>query len=130
LSKGAAEWIVKHGGIHGVGIDTASIDSGQSTNPHAHKILLSNKIFFIESVNTKDLESFPIFRPYLMVAPLKITGGSGSPVRALLLSQLPKDSYADSYYMNSATTLKNTNSQLFLVIFSLVFCQCLFSAIP
>jgi len=55
----------------------------------------------IENLNTNDLESFPIVKPYLIVTPLKITGGSGSPVRALLLSQLPKDNPS---YSNSAQT--------------------------
>jgi len=93
LNRGAAEWIVKHGGIHGIGTDSASLDYGQaSINPHVHKILLGSRIFLIENLNTNDLESFPIVKPYLMIAPLKITAGSGSPIRALLFSQLPKDS--------------------------------------
>jgi len=92
LSRDGAEWLAKHGGIHGVGIDTASLDYGQSKDFMAHRTLLKNRIFIMEYLNTDGLESFPLVNPYLIVTPLKITGGSGSPVRALLLSQLPDDS--------------------------------------
>lgn len=83
--------MVKRGGIHGVGIDTASMDYGQSKEFMAHRVLSEDQIFIMEYLNTKGLESFPMVKPYLMITPLKITGGSGSPARAIILSQFPED---------------------------------------
>lgn len=107
LSKGGAEWIANHGGIHGVGIDTASLDFGQSKDFMAHRTLLKNQIFIMEYLNTNGLESFPMVKPYLIVTPLKITGGSGSPVRALLLSQLPKEESPNNNAINNHLLLTN-----------------------
>ncbi len=72
--------------IYGVGIDTASIDYGQSKSFLTHRTLAKHNIFFIENVNTKglDIEDLPQ-GPVLVINPLKITSGSGSPVRPILV---------------------------------------------
>lgn len=88
LHPDAAQWLVDHRTVFGVGIDTASIDYGQSETFGSHRILASKNAFNIENVNTKrlDLSEFP--EPLLIVNPLKISTGSGSPVRAMLVSGL------------------------------------------
>lgn len=82
----AAQWLVNSRTIHGVAIDTASIDYGQSSTFLAHRIMTKNNIFFVENLNTKPLNSIDLARPVLLsVSPLKITTGSGSPVRPILI---------------------------------------------
>jgi kynurenine formamidase len=39
LSRASARWLVRQRGVKAVGIDTASIDYGQSTNFLAHRVL-------------------------------------------------------------------------------------------
>jgi kynurenine formamidase len=82
LSGEAAEYLVEKG-VSLVGCDTMSVDatgSGES-NP-AHHALLGNEVYIVE--NLKNLHRLPPF--CLFVAfPLKIRGGSGSPVRAVAL---------------------------------------------
>ena len=90
----AAQWLVENRQVHGVAIDTASIDFGQSKLFRAHRILAKSNVFIVENVNTKDLDVTEIARPFLIVSPLKITTGSGSPVRPILLSELPFSSSA------------------------------------
>lgn len=88
LHPDAAQWLVDKRTVFGVGIDTASIDYGQSETFGSHRILASKNAFNIENVNTKnlDLSGFP--NPLLIVNPLKISTGSGSPIRAILVSGL------------------------------------------
>jgi len=48
--------------------------------------MTKNNIFFVENLNTKPLTSIDLARPVLLsVSPLKITTGSGSPVRPILI---------------------------------------------
>ena len=82
----AAQWLVNNRTIYGVAIDTASIDYGQSNTFLAHRIMTKNNIFFVENLNTKPLNSIDLDHPVLLsVSPLKITTGSGSPVRPILI---------------------------------------------
>ena len=101
------------------------MDIGQSTLSYVHRTLFQKKIFFVENLNTKNLGSVPVTaNPYLIVTPLKIAGGSGSPVRVLLLPLLPKDSPlvknkdsgAHNYTMN-----RNGWMTIILLIFSFAF---------
>lgn len=89
MDPSAAKWLVDHRKIHGVGIDTASIDYGQSTSFLTHRTLAKNNIFFIENLNTKGLDVEGLPEPILVINPLKITTGSGSPVRPILVFGMP-----------------------------------------
>lgn len=78
LSKDAAQYLAKRK-VKGVGIDTASLDRGCSSQFEAHQIIAAANIFGIE--NLANLESVPSIGARLFVAPLKIKGGSGAPAR-------------------------------------------------
>lgn len=94
MSPAAAQWLVDERVVHGVAIDTASIDYGQSKQFLVHRIFAKKNIYNVENVNTKNLDLLESDRPFLIVTPLKISTGSGSPVRPILLSRLP---YASAY---------------------------------
>jgi kynurenine formamidase len=79
LSAEAAEWLVANRGIVAVGIDTPSIDRGQSTDFRAHVILYADNISGFENVANLDL--LPATGSYVVAMPMKIEGGSGGPLR-------------------------------------------------
>ncbi|MBA3536480.1 MAG: cyclase family protein [Tatlockia sp.] len=88
ISKAAAEYLVSRK-VKGVGLDTASLDTGNSQVFWAHRILLGANLFGIE--NLAELNSLPPIGAILIVAPMKIAGGSGAPARvfALIPSKSP-----------------------------------------
>lgn len=89
MHPNAAEWLVNNRKIHGVAIDTASIDYGQSKSFQSHRIMTKNNIFFVENLNTRKLDQIDLVnQPFLSVSPLKIESGSGSPVRPILINNL------------------------------------------
>jgi len=81
LSPQAAEWLVKERKIKAVGIDTPSIDYGQSKDFLTHRFLCGNNVTAYE--NLANLEVLPSTGFYVVAAPMKIKGGSGSPLRIL-----------------------------------------------
>jgi kynurenine formamidase len=66
-----------------VGIDTPSIDHGQSTTFDTHRILLGENIPAFENVAA--LERLPVTGAYVVALPMKIKGGSGGPLRIAAL---------------------------------------------
>lgn len=79
LHPDAAKWLVENRKIHAVGIDTASIDHGQSTNFGSHVALMTNNIPAFE--NVAELEKLPAKGSFIVALPMKIKGGSGGPLR-------------------------------------------------
>ena len=79
LSPKASAWLIKNRNIHAIGIDTASIDYGQSQNFGAHVNLMSQNISAFE--NLTNLEKLPNKGFYIVALPMKIKGGSGAPLR-------------------------------------------------
>lgn len=65
--------------IAGVGIDTASVDYGQSKDFQTHRILYAQGIYGLE--NVANLERLPEKGALLIALPMKIKGGTGGPVR-------------------------------------------------
>lgn len=65
--------------VGAVGIDTPSIDFGQSTTFDTHRILFAENIPAFENVAA--LERLPITGAYVIALPMKIRGGSGGPLR-------------------------------------------------
>jgi kynurenine formamidase len=81
LSAAGARWLVNRRGVKAVGIDTASIDYGQSTDFRAHRILGADNVPVFE--NLARLGRLPN-RGFAVVAlPMKIDGGSGGPLRIM-----------------------------------------------
>ena len=79
LSANAAEWLVENRSIVAVGIDTPSIDRGQSSDFRAHVILYAENIAGFE--NVANLAALPPTGSYVVALPMKIQGGSGGPLR-------------------------------------------------
>jgi kynurenine formamidase len=74
-----ASWIVQNRKIKAVGIDTASIDYGQSKDFKTHQILLAENILGFE--NIANLEQVPTTGALVVALPMKIKGGTGGPLR-------------------------------------------------
>jgi kynurenine formamidase len=81
LSGEAAEYLVGRGTAL-VGCDTLAVDAAGSEENPAHHALLGNEVYIVENLN--NLDRLPPFCLFLAL-PLKIKGGSGSPVRAVAL---------------------------------------------
>lgn len=81
VSPALAEWIVKAKKAKLVGIDTPSLDYGQSTAFETHQIFLGNLIPQIENVG--DLDVLKSKKVNFIALPMKIGTGSGAPVRVI-----------------------------------------------
>jgi len=83
LAPAAAEWLVKNRKISAIGLDTASIDRGQSQYFECHRILFKAGILVLE--NVANLDQLPAKGFDLIALPMKIEKGSGAPVRIVAL---------------------------------------------
>jgi kynurenine formamidase len=83
LHPDAAKWLVANRSIRAIGIDTASIDYGQSTLYEAHRTLFERNIPAFENLTA--LERLPIRGASIVALPMKIGGGSGAPLRAVAI---------------------------------------------
>lgn len=79
LGEEAARWLVEQRGVVAVGIDTPSIDYGQSSDFRAHVVLYADNISGFENVANLDL--LPARGAFVVALPMKIEGGSGAPLR-------------------------------------------------
>jgi kynurenine formamidase len=69
--------------ISGLGCDTLSIDPGNSKDFPVHHLVLGAEVYQLE--NLRDLSSLPEAGASLVVAPIKLEGGSGGAVRVFAL---------------------------------------------
>jgi kynurenine formamidase len=65
--------------VSGLGCDTLSADHGASTDFAVHHLALGAGLYQLE--NLTDLSELPESGAFLIVAPIKLEGGSGGPVR-------------------------------------------------
>ena len=79
IAPDAAALLVQRG-VAAVGLDTASLDPGACKEFTAHRLLLAAGIYGIENL-TSDVATLPPKGATVVVAPLKIAGGSGAPAR-------------------------------------------------
>jgi kynurenine formamidase len=79
LHPDAARWLVAERPIKAIGLDTASIDHGQSTLFESHRILLEKNIPAFENVAA--LDQLPATGALVLALPMKIKEGSGGPLR-------------------------------------------------
>ncbi len=82
-SLDAAKFLVEARNALGLGIDTLSIDYGPSKDFPVHQYTLSHSLYHLE--NVANLDRTPVDGAILVVAPMKLEGGSGSPVRIFAL---------------------------------------------
>jgi kynurenine formamidase len=83
LSPAAAKWLVENRTINAIGIDTPSIDYGQSEDFKSHVTLLSLNIPVFE--NLANLDKLPSKGFEIIALPMKIKGGSGAPLRIVAI---------------------------------------------
>jgi kynurenine formamidase len=83
LAASAARWLVEERGIHAVGIDTASIDHGQSAQFLSHRALFESNVPAFE--NLARLDALPARGFRVIALPMKIRGGSGGPLRIVAI---------------------------------------------
>lgn len=79
VSAEAAHWLVDNRTIAALGIDTPSIDYGQSADFRAHVILYGKNIPGFE--NVANLAALPATGSFVVALPMKIESGSGGPLR-------------------------------------------------
>jgi kynurenine formamidase/D-alanyl-D-alanine dipeptidase len=77
----AAEILVNERGVAAIGVDTASIDYGQSKLFESHRILMGQDIPAFE--NVANLDRLPPKVEMVIALPMKIRGGSGGPLRII-----------------------------------------------
>ena len=87
LSEEAARLFAEERDIAAVGIDTASIDYGQSQDYIAHQVILGRDIPAFE--NVADLSALPATGATVVALPAKVKDGSGAPLR--IVARLPAD---------------------------------------
>jgi kynurenine formamidase len=83
LHPDAANWLVGQRQIAALGIDTASVDYGQSTAYESHRLLYDRNIPGFENLTNLDL--LPATGAFVVALPMKIRGGSGAPLRAMAI---------------------------------------------
>lgn len=76
----AAAWLVKRK-IKAAGIDTPSIDYGQSKDFKTHQVLMGAGIPGFE--NIANLQLLPVKGAYIIALPMKIKDGTGGPLRII-----------------------------------------------
>jgi len=69
--------------VSGIGCDTMSVDCGASEEFEVHRLALGAGLYHLE--NLSDLSELPESGAFLVVAPIKLEGGSGGPVRVFAL---------------------------------------------
>ena len=85
LHEDAARWLVRERDAAAVGIDTASIDFGESTHFRAHVALMTENVPAFE--NVANLGQLPAVGAFVVALPTKIGGGSGGPLR--IVARIP-----------------------------------------
>ena len=78
FSVEATKLLIARGAV-ALGIDTLSVDYGRSKNFEVHRVDLRAGLYNLE--NLANLDQLPEAGAFLIVAPIKIEGGSGGPVR-------------------------------------------------
>lgn len=87
FSRAAVERLIERR-VSGIGCDTMSVDFGASEDFAVHHLALGAGLYHLE--NLSDLSELPEKGAFLVVAPIKLEGGSGGPVRVFAL--LPRRS--------------------------------------
>ena len=83
LHPEAAEWLVNKRKVKAVGLDTLSIDYGQSALFKSHVSLFEKNVPALE--NLANLEELPEKGFLIIALPMKIKGGTGGPLRIVAI---------------------------------------------
>ena len=87
MSAACARWVAEESPLQGIGVETVGTDAGaaHSFDPPfpCHAFLLGNDKYGLAQL--QNLDQLPPTGAVILASPLKIVGGSGSPVRVLAL---------------------------------------------
>ncbi|MEE9414689.1 MAG: cyclase family protein [Acidimicrobiales bacterium] len=87
MSADCARWVAEESPLQGIGVETVGTDAGaaHSFDPAfpCHSFLLGNGKYGLAQL--QNLDRLPPTGAIVLASPLKIVGGSGSPVRVLAL---------------------------------------------
>jgi kynurenine formamidase len=83
FSLDAVKFLVKTRSVVGLGIDTMSVDIGATTTYPVHQFTSKQSVYHLE--NVANLGLVPPSGATVVVAPIKLEGGSGGPARVLAL---------------------------------------------
>jgi kynurenine formamidase len=81
LHPDAARFLVEQRQMKAFGLDTPSVDYGQSTQFETHQVFASHGVPGME--NLMGLDELPAKGAWLIALPMKIKGGSGGPLRVV-----------------------------------------------
>lgn len=84
LAEDAAKYLINKK-VNAVCIDSPSIDRGSDSSFAAHKLLLSKEILIVENLCNLNKLNSQYFT--LIMVPLKLSGASGSPIRAIAVDK-------------------------------------------
>jgi D-alanyl-D-alanine dipeptidase/kynurenine formamidase len=87
FGKEAAELLIRERHVFALGVDTPSIDNGPSKTFEVHRVAAAANVYGLE--NLAHLSEVPEAGAWILVAPMKIGGGSGAPLRALAVIPAP-----------------------------------------
>lgn len=76
-----AAWLIRNRKIKAVGVDTPSVDYGQSKDFKTHQLLYAENILGFE--NIASLDKLPVKGAYIIALPMKIKAGTGGPLRII-----------------------------------------------
>ncbi|PYQ61300.1 MAG: cyclase, partial [Acidobacteria bacterium] len=75
----SARYLVSNRRVAAIGVDTASIDYGQSKDFIVHQVAMGANVPGLE--NIANLDRLPERGAWVIALPMKIAGGSGAPLR-------------------------------------------------
>jgi kynurenine formamidase len=81
FGEDAARLLIEEREAAALGVDTASIDYGRSTDFRVHRIAAARNVPGLE--NLTNLDQLPARGATIIALPMKIEGGSGGPLRAI-----------------------------------------------
>jgi len=81
IAPETTQWLVEKRNIKALGLDTPSMDYGQSKEFKTHQILLGHNKPGFE--NLANLDQLPSKGIYIFALPMKIAKGSGAPLRII-----------------------------------------------
>ena len=84
-SSDAAQFLVEGRGVLALGIDTLSVDPGDSKTLAVHQYTLAHSVYHLE--NVANLDRVPDAGAVVVVAPMKLEGEVDGPVRILALTR-------------------------------------------
>jgi kynurenine formamidase len=85
FSPESARFLVEGRNIIGLGIDTLSVDYGASRTLPVHQYTAAHSVYHLE--NVANLDRAPAAGGMVVVAPMRMAGGSGGPVRLRALAR-------------------------------------------